>query len=345
MGEKYHLDIQHKIKTNMNIDRAIFESYGKIGLGHENPLPDVSVSPFGTIFVPVMYGCKCCYTVNADPSARKICLHDDQVNALEPWTLESFTKADPVRLIVSQIEYLKKNYDSYRIAPPDYSPHVTKTGELTTPLPHFPKMSAQQNLGSAINNAFSLQGESLYIDYITNPNVVHNLYSNITNLMLLSMNYFQKLDGWPLTDVFVGNCSVAMISPDHYNEFNYPYDLKLMNYARSIGARFMMHQDSDVNRQLKNYRRFSYLHFLDLGQDTDFEIVAKLFPDVNVNCMLFPSWIQSHSIDDIKEELRRLMSLGKSFPSFSFSLLEVDQTLGKDKIFAFVELFEQCAEN
>jgi hypothetical protein len=343
LGEKYHLDIETKIRTNMEIDRAVFESYGQMGLGYSTPFPHASVSPFGTVFMPVMYGCQCHYAADADPSARLNTHGERDIRAMRPWTIERFENAEPVRIVLSQIEYLKHRYEAYRTAADDHAPRSRSKRPARGGVPHFREMSAQQNLGSVINDAFSVQGEQLYLDYITAPDLVRHFYANITDLMILAMDQFQKADGWPLTEVFVGNCSVAMISPASYARINYPFDIQLMEYARSLGARFMMHQDSDVNVHLENYTKFDYLHFLDFGQDTDFERVAGLYPPVDVNCLLFPSWIQTHSLDDIRAELTRLMTIGRRFRSFSFSLLEIDQELGKGKVFEFFDAFQECA--
>jgi hypothetical protein len=195
-----------------------------------------------------------------------------------------------------------------------------------------------------INTAFSVQGEELFVHYVAEPELVRKLYDNIAQLTLLCLDYFPRADGWPLRDVFVGNCTVAMISPAHYAALNEPWDRRLMEYARAIGARFMMHQDSNANAHLENYARLEYLHALDLGQDTDFERLACLFPHAAVNCILFPSWIESHSRQEVCEELLRLMDLGKRFPVFSFTLLEVDTKLGGDPLFEFHETFCQCAQ-
>ena len=116
-----------------------------------------------------------------------------------------------------------------------------------------------------------------------------------------------------------------------------------MDFARSRGARFMLHQDSIVNPHLENYARFEYLQACDFGQDTDFEKLGQLRPDLEVNCILFPAWVQSHSLDEIRMELHRLMELGTRFRAFSFTLLEVDTQIGGDLLFAFCETFEQCA--
>ena len=37
------------------------------------------------------------------------------------------------------------------------------------------------------------------------------------------------------------------------------------------------------------------------------------------------------------------MELGKSFPAFSFTLLEIDTKLGGDLLFEFHDIFRECA--
>jgi len=256
LGERYHLDLEHRIKTNMQIDRAV----------------------------------------------------------------------------LSQARYLHEHYGDCCKRAEEFDPH-------------YRLMSSLPNLGSVINTAFSVQGDQLYADYALNPRLVSKFYGSITELMLRCLAYFPRVDGWPLTDVFIGNCCVSMISPAQYEAINLPQDRRLMEYARGIGARFMMHQDSDANHHLESYAKLDYLHALDIGQDTDFENVFRLFPDVSVNCILFPAWLQAHCTEDVREELLRLMKQGKAFPSFSFTVLEIDSEFGNDRIFPFYEVFRQCVES
>ena len=51
-------------------------------------------------------------------------------------------------------------------------------------------MSSLQNLGSVINTAFSVQGQELFVNYLTVPELVRSLYANITQLTLLCLEYF-----------------------------------------------------------------------------------------------------------------------------------------------------------
>lgn len=330
LGRRYHHDVDHRIKTTMEIDRAVFETYGGIGLGYETPFPRISVEPFGHRFMPAMYGCEIGYAKDAEPGGRPRGLSREEIQALETWTVGRFEASEPVRTVLDQVEQLKSRHGEYWVPDEEFNPHCRT-------------MSSLQNLGSVINTAFSIQGDQLLTDYLTEPALVRILYENITHLTLLCLDYFPKVDGRPLEDIFVGNCTVSMISPNHYAELNYPCDRRLMEYARSIGARFMMHQDSDATPHLENYAKFDYLHALDFGQDTDFEELGRRFPNAEVNCILFPSWVETTPMDDIRAELRRLMEIGGRFPAFSFTLLEIDAKMGGDLIFSFHETFRQCA--
>lgn len=330
LGERYHRDLDYRIQTTMEIDRAMFEAYGTIGLGYERPFPRVSIEPFGHRFLPAMYGCETAFAPDADPWGKARPLNRDELLALEPWTVERFEQSEPVQMVLSQIEQLKQRYAAHRVPEKEFDPH-------------YRAMSSLQNLGSVVNTAFSVYGEDVFLCYITDTDLLHRLYSNITQLMLLCLEYFPRVDGWPLRDVFVGNCTVAMLSPAQYASLNEPQDRCLMNYARQIGARFMLHQDSNANPHLENYARFEHLQAVDLGQDTDFERLARLRPNLAVNCILFPSWIAAQAMDDVRTELSRLMRIGRQFPAFSFTMLEIDARLDGDKLLEFHESFRRCA--
>jgi hypothetical protein len=92
------------------------------------------------------------------------------------------------------------------------------------------------------------------------------------------------------------------------------------------------------------YPALGHVRGIDFGQDTDWELAARLFPNVEANCILFPAWLRAHSPDAVREELGRLMRAGLRFPRFSFSVLEVDTARAEGRIFEFDETFRACAE-
>lgn len=104
---------------------------------------------------------------------------------------------------------------------------------------------------------------------------------------------------------------------------------------------FCMHQDSGATPHLKNYAELGRIDTFDVGMDTDFEQLNEFFPNASVNCILFPHWLISHSMEDIKEEISRLVHIGKKFKSFSFSLFEIDLSIEDDLLFGLYEIFHK----
>ena len=329
-GERYHKDVPYRIRTTMEIDRAIFERYGALGLGYETPFPRITIQPFGHRFMPVMYGCECHFAPNMEPWVQPSTLSREAIEALEPWTVERFERAAPVREVLDQARQVRALCDRLDDADAAFAPH-------------YRMISSRQNLGSVINTAFSTQGDALFMDYLTNPDLVRRLYGNIAQLTDTCLYYFPTFDNQPLTDICVGNCSVSMISPQQYLECNREFDQKIMEYARRIGTPFRLHQDSDVNPHLANYARFDYLHGIDFGQDTDFEQARRLLGPIHANCILFPGWIQAHGVVEIREQLDRLMRAGLAYQSFSFTLKEIDTSLAGDRIHELYDIFRECA--
>lgn len=333
-GERFHRDILFRVESLMEIDRLVWKSFRELGLGYEEPFPRATIEPFGHRFIPVMYGSRCTYASAEEPAVRPRALDPSELASLPAWTRERFEAADAVREVVSQAKTLRKRYGdlSANAGRMDYNPH-------------YQPLSSLQNLGSVINSAVSVFGENVLLLYEDDPSLLRLFYRNVTDLMLLCLDWFPRLDGRRLAHVFVGDCTVAMISPRQYEACNLAFDGELSRYAASIGARFLVHQDSGATAHLGNYARLLPVHALDFGQDTDFHEAARLFPGASANCIVFPSWIASSTAQEIRSELTRIMRVGLSLESFTFSIFEVDPVLAAGKIFEFSEIFRQCAES
>lgn len=175
------------------------------------------------------------------------------------------------------------------------------------------------------------------------PELLRALYQNVTDLMLLCLDMFPRVDGRTLHTIFVGDCSVAMISPAQYEACNSVSDGRLCDYARGIGARFVVHQDSGATPHLPGYAALGAVHGIDFGQDTDWAAAAELFPNAEANCIIFPSWLHATATEEIGAELERIMRIGSRFPRFTFTLLELDTRLAEGKVFEFHEAFRAAA--
>jgi hypothetical protein len=279
-----------------------------------------------------MLGCAMCYDAGEDPSSLRRAFDAEEIRRMPAWTPQRFETAEPVRVVLEQARWAREHCDR---------------AEAERRLgfnPHAQPLTSLQNLGSVINTAVSVFGEDALLLGLDEPDLLRAFYRNVTDLMLLCLDRFPREDGRTLHTVFVGNCSVAMISPAQYLTANREHDLRLAEYARGIGARFLVHQDSGATPHLAGYRGLGKVDGIDFGQETDWEAAARAFPGAEANCILFPSWIRAHSREELREELRRLVRAGAAFPRFTFSLLELDAELAEGRIFELHEEMRRAAE-
>jgi hypothetical protein len=331
-GERFHRDIAWRVEQLMEVDRAVHRDFGAMGLGFSEPFPRASIEPYGHRFVPALYGCAVAYAEGEDPASLRIPFDPEALRALPAWTRERFEALEPVRVVREQAAWAREHCD-----------RAAAERRLGLTL-HSPPLTSLQNLGSAINTAVSMFGEDALLLGMDEPDLLRAFFGNVTDLMLLCLDYFPAIDGRRLSTVFVGNCTVAMISPAQYEACNQESDTRLAEHARRIGARFFVHQDSAVTPHLQNYSRLGEVHGLDFGQDTDWAAAARAFPAAAATCIVFPSWIRSHTREEIRDELAALMRVGAAFPSFNFSVLELDVELAGGKIFEFHDAFREAAE-
>jgi hypothetical protein len=330
-GERFHRDIAWRVTQVMEIDRLVRADFGGIGLGFDEPFPRATIEPFGHRFVPALYGCHVVYADSEDPAAIHMPMDPDAIRSLPPWTPERFEAMEPVRIVLEQARWAREHYD--RAA-------AEKRVGFN---PHCQPLTSLQNLGSVINTAVSVFGDEALLLGMDDPALLRRLYANVTDLMLLCLAVFPRTDGRALSTVFVGDCTVAMISPAQYASCNRDSDRRIAEYASGVGARFLVHQDSGATPHLMNYASLGNVDGIDFGQDTDWEEAARIFPDAEANCIVFPAWLRSRSLREMQEELSRLMAAGSRFPRFTFSLLELDQELAEGKVFEFHEAFQKAA--
>jgi hypothetical protein len=331
-GERFHRDIAWRVAQVMEIDRLVHRDFSGIGIGFAEPFARATIEPFGHRFVPAMYGCETRYAAAEDPSGVRLAFDPGLIRGHLPWTRERFEAAPPVRIVLEQASWARAHCDRE---------HAERMLGYN---PHAQTLSSLQNLGSVINTAVSVFGEDALLLGLDEPDLLRGFYAGVTDLMLQCLEYFPGVDGRRLRTVFVGNCTVAMISPAQYAALNMTEDLRLARYAASIDARFLVHQDSGANPHLAAYASLPGVGAIDFGQDTDWAAAAKLFPEADASCIIFPGWLRDRALEDIREELERLLRAGSAFPSFSFTLLEVDDELARGKVFEFHEAFRKAAE-
>lgn len=316
-SEETYLDPLKKALQQDQMNSIMAERFAKWGfLGNIDSTatlsrPSVAVEPYGHRFIPAMFGAPVNYKYNQAPWAITTVLDKDFIMSNKPISEKEFSESQPVREIARQCCILRDNAR---------------------------ECSAQQNMGSVMNTAIYLRGQDLFLDFDDSPEMVRKLFSLITNMMLVSYEYFCKIDRQK-SPLGVGNCSVAMLSPRIYEEFVLPYDMEIMKYAKVAGVPFMIHQDSKVDPFIKSYKKFNYLVSFDIGCDTDVKSFRREFPDINLNVFVYTSLLHEKNEKELYDFFLSVAENGAPLGKIGFSVFDVDNGVPMSKIESICNAF------
>ena len=312
-GKEFHFDQDRKIAQLLFMDQAMRKRFPWSNelMPEMQNISDINmnIEPFGHRFVPALFGCEVAYSDANSPWAVEHILTPAEIETMPFWTMDEFSRDEKVKTIAEQTSYVRQKYG---------------------------RCSSQQNLGSVINTAIYLRGMELFTDFFERPELVHRLYALITNRMMLAYEYCSQLDGKP-ADTGVGNCSVCMLSPQIYQDFNRKYDMQIMELARSKGVCFGIHQDSDVTSFIDAYRPFDYLFGFDIGFDTNIALFRKAFPRIPLNICLYTSFLNDRTPGEIEKDILKLAVDGGDPDLTGFTCVDIDSNVPDEKVTALCE--------
>jgi hypothetical protein len=165
------------------------------------------------------------------------------------------------------------------------------------------KIHGYLNWQGVLNNALHLRGQSIFLDMVDNPDLVHNLFSLICDVMIAlaqRVQERQRRSGFYVNHFCVSNCVVNMISPESYREFVFPYDKRI---AESF-ERFGVHTCNwNVTPYLEELRKLPRVGYLDMGMMSDMEKAKTLFPKARRAVLYSPVKLQEAPIEEIQKDM------------------------------------------
>ena len=127
-------------------------------------------------------------------------------------------------------------------------------------------------------------------------------------------------------------CLVAMLSPRIYQEFCYPYDLRIMDHAKQCGVSFSIHQDSCIDSFLPVYKdAFDSLSSFDIGCDSNVRVFREAFPDLTINVFIYTSVLRSMTAGQLFDLILRLAEEGQPYLQIGFSVYDIDIQVSDEK--------------
>lgn len=157
-----------------------------------------------------------------------------------------------------------------------------------------------------LNNAFNIYGQDIFTGMIETPELAHQFFALITNVMIALAKRVQArqcASGFQINQLDVSNCVMNMISPHMYREFILPYDQRIAEQFEYFGVHTC---NWNVNPYLSVLSELPKVGYLDMGLVSDMHKVRERFPETRRAVMYSPVKFQEAGLDEIEKDMRQI---------------------------------------
>ncbi len=321
--EKFFFDADYRLEADVKMRRKLFEYFGEFGIGEEDPKPRPilfsDLIACGFLYSQMM-GCQVIFQKDNAPQVVAANLSEDAVENLIAPNLDE----NPLwQNVQSQIDRFVRE---------------------------FGYVESAINLMGVKNIALDLRGEELFYDYFDDPELMHHLYSVVTEHLL---DVGKRL--YAVTDLVSGgvtsiikqvvpnvyltsNCTVTMISNAQYEEHVLPYDTRL---AEAFPCYGIHHCGNNMENVIEGYLKVPNLKFLEIGAGSNLEKIAQAVGDRDIiSCIRYsPVAMQSDSLEQMQAKTQAAIDAFGGDEKLCFSCVGIDNTVDLEKIRQYLSVF------
>jgi len=189
------------------------------------------------------------------------------------------------------------------------------------------------NYQGILNIALKLRGNDLFIDLFDDPEFAKALFGHIAGTigsLSKTVQARQRESGFDIDLLSMSNCVMSMVSPEQYEEFVLPLDLRL---SREY-PRFGVHTCNwKIDPYVEKLRKIGRMGYIDTGLGSDLARVKALFPDARRAVLYTPGDAESKSLDDIAADLERV---AREYAPCDIVLADVETTVPESRIRDFL---------
>ncbi len=240
---------------------------------------------FGTGQIAAAFGCELMVLEDSLPACKNHILHDstDMESVLQKPSMSSYWNE---KLLEYQ-EYFMAN----------------KPEEL--PLQH-------PDVQSAFNSAHLIRGNDIFLDFFDDPDFTRQLLSKVNDFMKVwitesKRNITKAEDGWFYDaagywrgGARISNCSMQMISAEHYREYVREFDFDFMKFLN--GGR--IHYCGQTPHVIKDFSENPFVHAIEV--DVAFHKIHDVCDMVNDETVVkFCDWSIEGSVTDWYEDFMK----------------------------------------
>ena len=284
LGESWHRDPLYRYESLVKMKTFLsrqFPGYGQFRLdfnekGIEESCATISAA-YGIMAVPLAYGIPVIYGEDHWPEAKPgVYLSKEEIVKLK-----SFTPDDNPFLteLLSQIETLYRTFGVAR---------------------------GSVNYQGILNIATKVYGQDIFYEFYDDPEFAAFLLEHIAGTMCMMAKAVQAKQrelGWDTDQFVVSNCTMNMISPDLYEKFILPLDMKISGQFNLFG----MHTCNwDVTKYIPSIQKFIKMEYLDMGMVSDMKRVRDCFPSTRRAVIYSPGKLLTMSREELREEIKEI---------------------------------------
>jgi len=279
------------VKNDQKIKRSLWNVYSGIAVGDQNPEPVPVVKGYGITTIAELFGCRILFTEDEGPYAEPLNISDKDLAVLRPIT--RFEAEPPIIQLLRNSEQLNRIYGKSKIA-------ISYQGYL--------------------NTCLKIRGDRFLMDLILEPEKAIELLEIVyitTEALRSFIADVNESNGYPFTDqVYAPNCTVAMVSPEHYKQFIMPFDARMAKiYSPNFGIH---HCGEHMELFAENYRAAGVGNYYDIGYNSNVAACVKEFTQKNVPNQIIrgrysPARLLYASPKEVEREVRDILDCGVNY--------------------------------
>ncbi len=276
-GPDWHAEPRRRLRSFQEMGRALNREFPELRLGGEPDKMVGSISQIQTCcLLAAFFGQEIMYDRHTWPVNAPAHLDDAAADRLE---MPDFRSHPAYENLFRQMDEIARDWGFVE-------------GEL--------------NFQGVLNTAFRLRGEQIFLDMLEAPERARRVFAAVTDTMLAfsaDVRARQRRPGCDHDWFVTANCVVNMISAELYREFIQPCDRRLAAGRRLFG----IHNCAwTVDAYASAYAETAPLAYLDFGMDSDFALLARLFPQTSLCAMYSPGELLHDSPAVKRRKLSRL---------------------------------------
>lgn len=323
-SEEFFYDVEYRIEADMKMRRVLFDKFGDLGLGEENPLlrPLLGSDMIACGFLhSEILGCEVRYSDENPPEVICGNLSEEEVLRL---SVPDFEASETWQKVQRNIDVLLERYGY---------------------------VESYINLMGIQNIALDLRGPQLFMDYYNNPELARHLLKICTEVSMEVGRRLKEVSEHlsagvtnivkqTVPDVYLtSNCTVEMVSLEIYETFLLEWDNVLAEHFQPFGIH---HCGQTMEHVANGYAKVKNVEFIEVGAGSDVAFVRRVFPSIYLNARYSPVRLQDVTDAELEEDIQRLVNAGKPNHLLSISCVGIDDTVSDEKIRRFIETCKQA---